>query len=155
MRNSRRILVAVKDPNAKSVSVVAKAAQLARGWGAELELFYGLGRTRSNLLSSQEPSLAGDQPEPHTEILRPTGVIAARLRKHGIEVTVSAASDLPVAEALMRRARRIKADLIVAESHAGQCITPGPPDLMDWKRLFVRAAPFELGWRRPRARLRS
>jgi universal stress protein E len=144
MRNIRRILVAVKDPNAKSLSAVAKAAQLARGWDAELELFYGVGTTRSNLLSSQDPSLVGDQPELHTEILRPLEVIAARLRKHGIKVTVSAACDLPVDEAIMRRARRVKADLIVAECHAGQCVAPGPPVLMDWTLLQKSRIPILL-----------
>ena len=83
---------------------MVKAAQLARGWGAELELFYGVGTTQSNLISSQDPSLVGDQPEPHTEILRLLGGIAARLRKHGIKVTVSAAYDLPVDEAIVLRA---------------------------------------------------
>jgi len=46
----------------------------------------------------------GDQPEPHTEILRLLGGIAARLRKHDIKVTVSAAYDLPVDEAIVLRA---------------------------------------------------
>lgn len=46
----------------------------------------------------------GDQPEPYTEILRLLGGIAARLRKHGIKVTASAAYDLPVDEAIVLRA---------------------------------------------------
>lgn len=38
----RRILVAVKSVNAKSLPAVLKAAQIARASGAELELYYGL-----------------------------------------------------------------------------------------------------------------
>jgi hypothetical protein len=55
MRNIRRILVAVKDPKSKSLSAMVKAAQLARAWGAELELFHGVGTTRPNFLSPPRP----------------------------------------------------------------------------------------------------
>ena len=42
MHSIRRILVAVKDPTAKSQPAVMKAAQLARALGAELELFHSI-----------------------------------------------------------------------------------------------------------------
>lgn len=39
MRTVRRILVAVKKPNAKILPAVEKASQLAHAFGAEIELF--------------------------------------------------------------------------------------------------------------------
>ncbi|MBK6597436.1 MAG: hypothetical protein IPG25_05770 [Proteobacteria bacterium] len=42
MRPIKRILVAVKDPTAKSLPAVAKATQLATGLGAELVLFHDI-----------------------------------------------------------------------------------------------------------------
>jgi len=42
MKNIRRILVAVKDADAQTLPAVDKAAQLARAFGAERELFHGI-----------------------------------------------------------------------------------------------------------------
>ena len=42
MQAIRRILVAIKDPQARSLPAVAKAAQLARALGAEMELFHAI-----------------------------------------------------------------------------------------------------------------
>lgn len=38
----RRILVAIKDLDGKHLTAVLKAAQLARAYGAEIELFHAL-----------------------------------------------------------------------------------------------------------------
>jgi universal stress protein E len=85
-----------------------------------------------------------DRLEPNTEVLRPLEALAARLRKHGIKVTVSAKYDLPVDEAIVRRARRIKADLIVAECHARGCAASGPLGLTHWKPLQKSVLPILL-----------
>ncbi len=42
MRAIRRILVAIKDPEAKPLPSVAKAVQLASALGARIELFHAL-----------------------------------------------------------------------------------------------------------------
>jgi nucleotide-binding universal stress UspA family protein len=42
MRAVRRILVAIKDPSARSLPAVDKAIQLARAFGARVELFHGI-----------------------------------------------------------------------------------------------------------------
>jgi hypothetical protein len=44
MRPIRRILVAVKDPEARALPAIRKAAQLARACGAQLELFHALSK---------------------------------------------------------------------------------------------------------------
>ncbi|HEX6638516.1 MAG TPA: universal stress protein, partial [Steroidobacteraceae bacterium] len=43
--------------------------------------------------------------------------VAARIRKHGIDVDVAADWDYPPAEAIIRKAQRISADLLVVENH--------------------------------------
>jgi nucleotide-binding universal stress UspA family protein len=42
MRSIRRILVAIKDPEAKTTPALVKAGQLARALGAQIELFHGI-----------------------------------------------------------------------------------------------------------------
>ena len=42
MNAIHRILVAVKDPQAKAHPAVEKAVQLARAWGASIELFHAI-----------------------------------------------------------------------------------------------------------------
>ena len=46
MRTVRRILVAVKEPMAKPLPAVDKAAQLARAFGADIELFHAISSPR-------------------------------------------------------------------------------------------------------------
>jgi universal stress protein E len=132
----RRILVAVKDPQAKSLPAVVKAAQLARAWGAELELFHGIATTvYTDIFRLQSGSLMDIECELRAHFLQPLERIAARLRKHAIKVTVSAEYDFPVHEAIVRRARHIKADLIVAECRAGRRVAPWLLQLTDWELL--------------------
>ena len=45
MRSICRILVAIKDPSSRAFPAVEKAAQLAKAFGAELELFHALTAT--------------------------------------------------------------------------------------------------------------
>ena len=45
--------------------------------------------------------------------------LAARVRKHGIDVDVAADWDFPPYEAIIRKAQRISADLLVVENHHG------------------------------------
>ena len=135
MRPIRRILVAVKDPKARSLPAVVKAAQLARAFGAQIELFhsissplyvdaYGLGE---GVEAIERETLASRT----AQLER----IADRLRAEKVKVSVSAIWDYPVHEAIVRRAHRAKADLIVSERHAGLHIAPGLLRLADWELL--------------------
>jgi len=136
MRTIRRILVAVKDLRSKSLPAVMKAAQLARAWGAELELFHGIAKPfYTDIFSLQNASLADVEREMCAQQLCALQSIAARLRAHGINVTISVEHDFPVYEAIVRRARLIKADLIVAECHAGRRVAPWLLHLTDWELL--------------------
>lgn len=136
MRTIPTILVAVKDPGSKSLPAVTKAAQLARAWGAKLELFHGINTTLYTDISRlQSASLADVESDIRAQHLNALDRIADRLRAHGINVTISAEHDFPVYEAIVRRARLIKADLIVAECHAGRRIAPWLLHLTDWELL--------------------
>jgi universal stress protein E len=142
MRTVRRILVAVKDPHAKSLPAVIKAAQLARACGADLELFHGIATTvYMDIFSLQNASLADVERDMRAHYLHPLEKIAARLRTHGLNVTVCAEPDFPVYEAIVRRAVLIKADLIVAECHAGRRVAPWLLHLTDWELLQLSPLP--------------
>jgi universal stress protein E len=139
MRPIRRILVAVKDPTAKSLPAVMKGAQLARAFGAHLELFHGI----STPLYVDAYPYIGSVPQierkTRDDFLKRLETIASKLRREALQVSVSVAWDFPVYEAIVRRALQAKADLIVAERHAKPHIVPGLLRLTDWELL--RASP--------------
>src|SRR6185312_7175891 len=67
--------------------------------------------------------------------------LAERLREQGLDVRVSAAWDYPAHEAIVRNARRHKADLIVAECHQGPRLAPWLLHLTDWELLRTSPVP--------------
>jgi universal stress protein E len=135
MRKVRQILVAVKDPYARVLPGIAKAAQVARACGARLELFHGM----TTPIYIGDVQLPSETPTQHaqaerTRCLHRLESLAERLRQQGIEVTTSAEADYPAYEAIIRRARKIGADLIVADCHAGH-VAPWLMQLTDWELL--------------------
>ncbi|MCS6948613.1 MAG: universal stress protein [Steroidobacteraceae bacterium] len=108
----KHVLVAVKDPAQRQQHGVAKAAQIAQRCGAKLTLFHDIAL----------PVYAGAgqlQQELRERRLQELEVIAARLRRHDLEVATAAEWDYPTFEAILRHALKAQADLIVAEVHAG------------------------------------
>jgi universal stress protein E len=137
---TRRILVAVKDLAAKPLPAVLKAAQLARGYGAEVELFHALtSPLYADPVAMREQGLDSLEQDLRQKALRHLESIADRLRMHSIKVTVCAEWDYPGYEAIVRRAQRIKADLIVAARHTGRHRMPSLLRLTDWE--LVRLSP--------------
>ena len=139
MRAIRRILVTIKEPDGKVLPAVLKAAQLARAYGAELELFHALS---SPLYSDPVVGAQGLDSLEHDlrlEATRRLEAIADRLRVHSIKVKVSAEWDYPAHEAIIRRAQAIKADLIVAARHSSKHRMPWLLQLTDWE--LVRLSP--------------
>jgi universal stress protein E len=117
----RRILVAVKIERARACPAVVKAAQLARVLGAELVLFQAL---TVPLPSGAKPASRRGRESEVTRTIRDSCLqtleaLAVRLRRRGIEVRVCADWDSPAYAAITRAAHRVRADLIVAERHAG------------------------------------
>ena len=142
MRSIRRILAAVKDPSAGSLPVVTKATQLARAFGAQLELFHVIdSRVYVDTLVVSESDLQPLQEEERAQFLQRLGRLAARVRLHGVDVTVAAEWDHPQYEAIVRRAAATGADLIVAERHAGRHFAAGLLGLADWELLRLSPVP--------------
>jgi universal stress protein E len=133
MRRFRKVLVAVKDPYARSHPAVAKAAQMAKASGAQLELFHALTMPVYVDLVTQSglDALVDSERERITQRL---GRLAAPLRRKGLRVSVAVDSDFPAYEAIIRHARRIGADLIVADCHAAHRAT-WLLQLTDWELL--------------------
>ena len=135
-----RILVCVKDLDGKPLPAVLKAAQLAHGNGAELELFHALtSPLYTDPIRVRERAMGTLEGDLHQQALRRLEAIADRLRAHSIKVKVSAEWDYPSHEAIIRRAQVIKADLIVAGCHARKHRMPWLLRLTDWE--LVRQSP--------------
>ncbi len=133
----RRILVAVKELEARSLPAVLKAAQLARACGAQLELFHALTSPLYADLYTQPLDALEHELEQRPR--RRLESIADRLRQHRLKVSVCVEWDAPVYEAIVRRARQIRADLIVVSCYAGRHTAPGLMRLTDWE--LVRLSP--------------
>ena len=156
MGRIRRIAVGIKDPGARSSPAVAKAARLAEAFDAELTLFHAIA-----VPVPAEPYLYASngfrkfERETRDRHLERLERIAERLRSRKLKVRVDADWDYPVYEAIVRHARRIKADLVVAQAHAGRRLAPWFLHLTDWELLRTCPVPVLIVksprmWQRPR-----
>jgi universal stress protein E len=141
MRPIRRILVAVKDPAVKAPPAVRKAAQLARAYGAHLELFHAISAPLYVDAYSFQPSLREIEREIRSSRIGQLQAIANELRGKGVEVSVTAQWDHPAYEAVVRHAIHTRANLIVADCHAKPHILPGLLHLTDWELLRMSPVP--------------
>lgn len=118
MSTIRRVLVAVKDPWARPLPAVEKAAQLARSLGARVQLFHAL--SEPLYIDAAEASgvtLPALEHTAHDRVARRLEALGQRLRKAGIPTESAVQWDYPPHEAVVRAARRFRADLVVAERH--------------------------------------
>jgi universal stress protein E len=142
MRAIGRILVAVKDPGARSLPAVNKGTQLARALGAELELFHAIDSPYyTDMLGMTAEHTRQTECDERSEYLQRLERIAARARLHARRVSVAVEWDYPAYEAIVRRSLKIGANLIVAECHAGRRIAAGLLRLSDWELLRLSAVP--------------
>jgi universal stress protein E len=142
MQPIRRILVAVKNPQGKASPAVIKAGQLAQALGASLELFHAIVTPLYvDAYSRPNGSLADTERDIQQRCLAQLRAIAKRMQRQGMEVSVAAEWDFPGYEAIIRRASQIKADLIVADLHAGSHVVAGMLHLTDWELLRSSATP--------------
>src|SRR4051812_41276525 len=94
MLSPRRILVAVKDPRARSLPAVRKAVQLAKAYHAELELFHGIvDPISADPLTYVGGELSQLKARIRGEHVKGLSRIATRMRRQGLEVRVSAEWD--------------------------------------------------------------
>lgn len=143
----RRVLVAVKELQANVRPVVRKAAQIAAASGADLEIFHSLSvplpmdaLTAGAIDLKEQLRAQRRSAEQHLER------IAARVRASHPRLSISVAVewDAPVYEAIVRRAGKIKADLIVAARHTGSHMLPGLMRLTDWELIRLSPVPLLL-----------
>jgi universal stress protein E len=138
----RRILIAVKDPGAAALPAVNKGIQLARSFGASLELFHALDRrVYVDMLELNRIPVQAIEDQEREQFLQRLGRIAARARRHRVEATVAAEWDYPAYEAVVRRAADTDAELIVAQCHAGRHPAAALLEFADWELLRLAPVP--------------
>ena len=156
MKAIRRILVPIKDPRAKSQPAVAKAAQLAKGLGARVQLFHAIADRLyvdgAELQGVELQRLVEERSEEYREALED---LARGLRRRHIAVTTAVEWDFPAHEAILRNAHRFSADLIVLDAHPRPHRAPWLLRFTDWELLRLAALPVLLvkrptPYRRPR-----
>lgn len=136
MKSLRHILIAIKVPRGRSQPALRKAAQLAAASGARLTLFHALTTPLYlDAYSQAGQSLQQMQKQWRERVLAQLEKLAAPLRGTGIKVDVQARWDFPAYEAVIREARRSRADLIVAERHATRHLLPALLRFNDWELL--------------------
>jgi universal stress protein E len=137
-----RVLLAVRNPDARRQPSLAKAIQVARALGASLEFFHAitdsvfieLGRTSDDALERLRERVEG---EARVGLAR----MAAVARKHGVQAECSVEWDYPPHEAVMRRVAATSATLIIAECHKGTRTRPWLIHLTDWELLRLSPVP--------------
>ena len=152
---ARRVLFAIRNPEAARQPGLAKAIQVARALGARLELFHAicdpifieLARLGDNTVDALRERLEG-------EVRIPLVRLCQTAAKHGVEATHSVEWDYPPHEAVVRRAQAIGADLIIAECHKGERTRAWLIHLTDWELLRLSPVPVLLirngkAYRRP------
>jgi universal stress protein E len=155
MNSLRRILVAIRDPGARQQPALRKAAQLAEASGARLELFHAIADpVYLDAFLLEGMTLEQTQKQWQERVVKRLEKQAAALREAGLKVDVSSEWDFPAYEAIIRRASRTKADLIVAERHATKHVLPWLLRFNDWELLRRSAVPVLLiknprPWRKP------
>ena len=145
MSTIRRIVVAVKDPWARSMPAVEKAAQIARALGARLQLFHALSDPLYvDAAEATGVSLTTLERSAHDRAAKRLQLIEQRLRKSGIRTESVAQWDFPPHEAVIRAASRFRADLIVAERHASAHHLPWLLRFTDFELLRLAPVPLLL-----------
>jgi universal stress protein E len=153
-RKIRRILVAIKDPRARSQPALAKAAQIARACDAGLELFHDLSNPVFVEALDTPAGLKAVTRDGSRSALAGLERLATPLRAGGLTVHTSVEWDYPAHESIIRRALRARADLIVTPCRARHRL-PTLLGYTDWSLLRDSPVPVLLvksnrGYHRPR-----
>src|SRR3954454_17753417 len=102
------------------MSTVNKAAQIAKGLGAHLTLFHDIATTLyAEALRGRDVDMKSWQCEVQTARREQLDKLAARVRRHDIDVDVAPDCDFGPYEAIIRESQRITPALVVVENHHG------------------------------------
>ena len=153
MKAIRKILVAVKNPDARRQPAVDKSIRIAKALGASIEFFHAI--TEAVFLEVQPltgHSIAELKREALEHRQKRLDKLSTRARKLGVEANGSVEWDFPPHEAIVRRSVRCRADLIIAECHEGRRLG-WLVRLTDWELLRASPVPVLLlkssrPWRR-------
>lgn len=142
MRSVKTILVAIKDPEAPALPALHKAVQLAQGLGAKLEIFHAL---ISPIYASNDNQYRDIRASERERAMRRLERLTSRIRIAGgrarLQVSIAAEWDFPAYEAVVRRARIIRAGLIIVERHLGERVVPALLHFNDWELLRKSPVP--------------
>lgn len=145
MTRLRTLLVTVRDPLEPPVQALARAASLARHSGARIELFHAVTgfapgeATRRHSGRGPARSLLASVTETRRTQLE--GIARHRVLRD-LETSCHASWDSPAHEAIVRRARTVEADLVVAECHAHHVGSRWLLTNTDWE--LIRLCPIPL-----------
>ena len=123
MRQIKRILVAIKSPEAKWSAAIAKSTQLARAYGAHVELFFG----------TEVPV-----PTFYNGLLEP---LATQVQQHSVTVSTTLRVRRPIHESILHHAHTTRPDLIVTDCQAGSQIALSLLQLTDWELARLSPVP--------------
>ncbi len=130
------ILVAIKDPRAKSHPALAKAAAIATALDASLQLFHAIDvPVYPDLGPIDGPPLPPMERQQRNSCQQLLEELAAPLRRGGLSVSTAVEWDFPRHEAIIRGAARFGANLIVAADHATVHHVPWLLRYTDWELL--------------------
>ena len=139
---TRRLLFAIRNPEARRQPGLAKAIQVARALGSTLELFHAITDSLFiELAQFQDDAMDRLRERIEAEARIPLVRLCEVARKHGVEATSSVEWDYPPHEAVVRRATAIRADMIIAECHQGARTQPWLIHLTDWELLRTSSVP--------------
>ncbi|HYJ40526.1 MAG TPA: universal stress protein [Steroidobacteraceae bacterium] len=153
MKAIRKILVAVKNPDARRQPAIDKAIRIAKTIGASIEFFHAIAEP---VFLEVQPLTGHTIAELKREALeirqKRLDKLIAQARKLGVEAEGSVEWDFPPHEAIVRRSVRCRADLIIAECHEGRRLG-WLMRLTDWELLRASPVPVLLlksarPWRR-------
>ena len=142
MQAIRRILFAVKNPDARRQAGIDKAIRMAKQMGASIELFHAISTpVFLDLQPLTGTSIVDLKREALALRLRRLEAHVARADTRGVTVSCKVQWDYPPHEAIVRRAKHGGADLIIAECHQGSRLKPWLMHLTDWELLRLSPVP--------------
>jgi universal stress protein E len=140
--DSIRNILTIVDPTAEAHPAVEKAALLARKLDARLELYIcDTKAAREARIAAHARTHAKDKPLV-VDLKSILEELARPLREQGVDVTTEVASADPLHVALIDRARRTTADLIVKDTHHHSLAQRTFMTNTDWQ--LIRACPVTL-----------